>query len=245
MSEYRNFNPKLAFDLEGTLVDLEKFHHEAWRVVAEKLGVKFGPEEIRDFIGLGLDETSKEITRLGKLAGIQLDPEIIKTAKDKVYHDMLNSHTIEPREGVPEYLEKSLTLMGGEIVLATVTTTQDVERILGEARLKPFFKYILTKEDVKNKKPHPEIYHRAAGIVGVPNKDLLVHEDSPAGAKSAKTAGSPVAVFPVHENLSFDPKPDAIYMGWHDLDPRAVIDKIFGSANQEVKSDDNNEPGTK
>ena len=219
--------PEFAFDLEGTLVDLERLHQQAFEEVAERLGIQFGQNEFAKFVGAGDAAISKEIARLGKLARFKLNPKEIEAAKQTVYRDMLHSHTIVPREGVPEYLESSLLVVGGDLVLASVTPDDYAEKILAASHLKPFFKYVLTESSVNKKKPDPEIYLKAADLVGVDNAAMLVHEDSPVGVAAAKAAGSPAAAFPVHKKLNFKPKPDALYMTWKNLDPREVIDKIF------------------
>ena len=144
-----------------------------------------------------------------------------------IYHDMLHSHPIAAREGVGEYLERA-KLIGGDLVLATLTPDKDAQRILQEARLRPFFKHVLTETSVQKKKPDPEIYIKAAHILKTPNRNMIVHEDSPTGVAAGKAAGSPVAAFPVHENLKFNPEPDVIYMGWNGLTPDEVIERIFG-----------------
>ncbi|MBI2610709.1 HAD family phosphatase [Candidatus Kaiserbacteria bacterium] len=220
--------PALAFDLEGTLVDLERFHQMAFEHVAAQLGLQFGQGEFHAFVGAGDEAIAKEIARLGDLSNFKLDPKAIRTAKTEVYRDMLHAHPIVPREGAGEYLERA-KIIGGNLVLASLTPDKDAERILTGSHLKPFFTFILTESDVQKKKPDPEVYQKAAKLRGVVNPNMLVHEDSPVGVASGKAAGSPVAAFPVHENLKFEPKPDAIYMGWKNLAPEEVIDEIFKS----------------
>lgn len=149
---------KMAFDFEGTLVDLEGFHQKAFEAVADRLGLKFGPKEFTAFVGAGDAAIAEEIARLGKLTHFELDPEEIRKAKTAVYRDMLHSHTITPREGVPEYLEKSKLLVGCDLVIASITPDEDAMRIIDESRLRAFFRYVLTETSVTKKKPDPEVY---------------------------------------------------------------------------------------
>ncbi len=218
---------RLAFDLEGPLVDLEKFHQLAFEQVAKELGVQFGSKEFHSFVGAGDAAISTEIARLSSSPDFSSDPNVIREAKMRIYKDLLHSHRIEARPGVGEYLERA-KLIGGDLVLATLTPDKDAQRILQEAHLLPFFKHVLTETSVQKKKPDPEIYIKAAHILKTPNRDMIVHEDSPTGVAAGKAAGSPVAAFPVHENLKFNPEPDVIYMGWNGLTPDEVIERIFG-----------------
>lgn len=159
--------PELAFDLEGTLVDLEKFHQAAFQRVAEQLGLSFGKSEFLTMVGKGDAAIAKEIARLGELKTYKLIPEQIRKAKNEVYNDMLSSHRIEARPGAAEYLERSSTLVGGKLVIASLTNYKMAQRILEDSHLKPFFKFILTERSVTRVKPDPEVYLKAAGLLGV------------------------------------------------------------------------------
>lgn len=59
-----NHEYSFAFDLEGTLVDLERFHVNAFEETAARYGVIFGEEEFRPFVGNGDLAISTEIARL-------------------------------------------------------------------------------------------------------------------------------------------------------------------------------------
>ncbi len=128
--------------------------------------------------------------------------------------------------GVPEYVEKARTV-GGHLVVATLTPRNDAMHILQKSGLAPFFKYTLTEYDVVLLKPDPEVYLASAGLLNTTPNNVLVHEDSPTGVRAAKTAGSQVAAFPVHESLEFDPEPDAIYLSWIGLDPNEIYSRLI------------------
>jgi len=82
-------NMKFAFDLEGTLVDLEGLHQQAFERVARDLGVAFGNQQFRQFVGAGDQAISNEIAKL--VEGSQISAETIKAAKQAVYRDLLYS----------------------------------------------------------------------------------------------------------------------------------------------------------
>lgn len=217
---------KFVFDLEGTLVDNESWHQFAFEEVAKRLGVVFATPEFKKFVGAGGKAISEEIARLAGSRGEKVDPVDVRRLKDVVYRDILYSTDFYPRDGVPEYLEKAKTV-GGDLVIASLTPQKEAVHILQRSGLAPFFKYILTEEDVVLLKPNPEIYLRSAKLLNAKPGRLLVHEDSPAGVKAAKDAGCPVAAFPVHPNLRFDPEPDAIYLSWVGLDPKEIYTRLI------------------
>ena len=209
-----------VFDLEGTLVNLELQHQLAFSMVAEALGVQFGEQDFLKFVGAGDKAISVAISQM---AGE--DCFKVREMKNKAYDDLIRSASFEPREGVIEYLEKALVL-SGDLVVATLTPATMAETILINSGLSPFFKYVLTESDVKNLKPDPEIYVKAAEKLGVELRKMLVHEDSPAGVMAAILAGSPVAAFPVHDGLNFDPSPSAIFLSWADVSPGELYERL-------------------
>ena len=198
---------KLAFDLEGTLVDLELLHQQAFEHVAATLGVQFGKEEFHKFVGAGDDAISAEISRLLEH---KFDGPSIKGLKASIYHEMLHSQPIKPREGVNEYLDRAMAV-SNELLVASLTPPANAAYILGSAGLSRFFYYVLSNDQVRFKKPRPDVYLMAARTFDVPNSRMLVHEDSPPGVEAAKAAGSPVVVFPAHKNLRFSQKPYLIF----------------------------------
>lgn len=217
--------PSFAFDLEGTLVDLERFHQLAFAEVASKLEVVFGQEEFYQFVGAGDEAISKAITDLCRKVGRKIDHLEVRILKNAVYRDILYSNEISTREGVPVYLDRA-KFLGGDLVIASLTPKIDTENIITRTGLSLFFRYILTEDDVTKLKPDPEVYLKAARLIQIGNNRMLVHEDSPAGVKAAKAAESPVAAFPVYENLQFEPQPNAIYLSWIGLDPGEIYNSL-------------------
>lgn len=213
---------RFAFDLEGTLVDLEDLHQKAFEDVASKLGATFGKQEFHAFVGAGDNAISDAISRL--LEG-KIDGDTIRILKSAVYRDMLFSSRIEPRKGVLEYLDRARSVVT-ELLVVSLTPPENAGLILTKSGLSPFFYFAITNDRVAYKKPKPDAYLAAAHLFNLPPSKVLVHEDSPPGVKAAKLAGSPVAAFPVHENLEFDPEPNLIFMAWKNLDPLDVIEKL-------------------
>jgi len=72
---------KYAFDLEGTLVNLESWHQYAFEEVAESLGVVFGITEFNKFVGAGDEAISEEIAKLAGSIGEMVDPVKVRGLK--------------------------------------------------------------------------------------------------------------------------------------------------------------------
>ena len=90
-----------------------------------------------------------------------------------------------------ETVELLSLLREAGVPLAIVTGAQriDVDFVLSKRGLQGAFSVIVTEEDVKEGKPHPEGFLRAAALLGVDPGDVLVFEDSLFGLRAARAAG--------------------------------------------------------
>lgn len=91
--------------------------------------------------------------------------------------------------------------MGYILALATTTTNIQLNayrkfnrNIKEKANIDEMFKVILSKEDVKEKKPSPEVHNKIMQLLNVSPSDCLIIEDSLIGLQAAKNAGIEVAV---------------------------------------------------
>ena len=88
---------------------------------------------------------------------------------------------------------RTLKELGLRLALATSSPRDKVDQILVECGFTGFFEVILTRDDVENCKPDPEIYRKTLAGLSLPPQACLVVEDSAIGIAAAKAAGIPVA----------------------------------------------------
>ncbi len=98
-------------------------------------------------------------------------------------------------EGVAEVLTE-LRARGLKIALATSAVGSLIRPFLDRHDISRFFDAIITGEQVKNGKPHPDIYLLAAKSVGVAPANCLVVEDALAGLESGRSAGCQTVAIP-------------------------------------------------
>jgi len=92
-------------------------------------------------------------------------------------------------------LRRLVHLLGSHGVLLAIATRAsraECEQVLRQIELEEKFKLLLTTEDVRHPKPHPEIYQLALKKLAISAEEALVFEDTPSGIMAAKTAGIPV-----------------------------------------------------
>ena len=80
--------------------------------------------------------------------------------------------------------------------VATSSTRKFATRALGLAKIMKRMDFLVTAEDVKHGKPHPDIYHAAASLMKIAPEEMLVLEDSENGTKAGVAANAIVISVP-------------------------------------------------
>jgi len=173
----------LIFDLDGVIIDSMPFHQRAWQRYLEATGI--GSHDSLEFMH---GQRNEEIVRA--LLGPEADLETViahGAAKEQMYRDMLREQLGEQLvPGIAEWLEH---VSGAPIALATNAERANVDFVLDGARLRPYFEAIVDGSQVERPKPAPDVYLRAAELLGIPPRNCIVFEDSPVGVAAAVAAG--------------------------------------------------------
>lgn len=173
----------IIFDLDGTLVDTEPIHRDAWFEVMAKHDLQFGPEWFEQWIGKSDRELAEALERYYK---VPAKADLLQVQKRRIYHRMA-SELASPFPGVEELLQtlKSDFLLG----VATNSSDKDAAAVFQKTHLDEYFQTIVTADHVDRLKPAPDVYLLASKRLGLFTDVCLVVEDSPSGVKAAKDAG--------------------------------------------------------
>jgi beta-phosphoglucomutase len=184
-----------VFDLDGVIVDSMPLHNRSWRVYFERLNIDItdldrrthgrrNDDIVRDFIGAHL--TPEEVAAHG-------------AAKEALYRAIagpdLESYLVP---GVTDFLARHSR---DPMAVASNAETPNVDFVLDGTGLRGYFKVIVDGLQVKRPKPFPDVYLKAADLLGVEPKNCLVFEDSPAGVQAATAACARVVGVETHEPL--------------------------------------------
>ena len=226
----------IAFDLEGTVVNVEPAHHEGHLRVAEELGLRLTVEEamiqIPHFIGGPDEKVAEDIWMLsGRPVSVPVE-EVLRRDK-AAYNELVREMDISPRPGWYEvfcYFGEC----GLEVSIGSLTPTDQARMLLIQSRVGILFpaNRIVLKEHVANPKPAPDVFLKTAEVMGIPPQRQLVFEDSPRGVQSALAAGSKAVVgMPVYGSpAALIPLIEAgakrIFMDWREIAPRALIENL-------------------
>jgi len=107
--------------------------------------------------------------------------------KEKIYRD-LHAPFIKPINGVKEFITDARSA-GYRIAVATAAPRENLEFMLDHTGMYELFDVMLDDSLVNNGKPDPEIYEKAATLLGLQPEECIVFEDSQTGIKSAQSAG--------------------------------------------------------
>jgi beta-phosphoglucomutase family hydrolase len=210
------------FDMDGTLLDNMGVHMHIWVEFMHEMGVEIGLEETYKFT---LGRTNPEILR--DLLGKHLTDEeiiILSDRKEELYREHYRP-LMKPVAGLVQFLDSALAAKI-PMAVASAAGCENIRFHLEGLGLEKYFTILVGSEDVKNGKPDPEIFLKAAERLGVMPGDCLVFEDTPNGLEAAYRAGmSAVALTSTYprERLASHPAVVWIEADYTGLDPRELL----------------------
>lgn len=176
------------FDWDGVIIDSSRQHERAWELVAAEERRVLPPGVFQRSFGMRNDRVIRE------LLGWTNDPERIRQLserKEALFRSLIQQERVEPLPGVMPWLN-ALREAGVPCAVATSTPRANLECVMDQLPLRPFFPVTVTAEDVRHGKPHPEVFLTAAARLGVPPARCVVFEDAHVGVEAARAAGMKV-----------------------------------------------------
>ena len=170
----------VLFDLDGVLIDAKEIHYLA-------LNKALGPEfEISRQAHINVFDGLPTLAKL-KILSRKYNWD---SRKEKEISDAKQKYTIEmvsELEPIPHIVDlfKNLYQQGYKIGVCTNSVRRTVLTSLSKTNLMEYVDLVLSNEDVKNTKPHPEMYWKAMSMMGMLPENTLIVEDSPKGLLSA------------------------------------------------------------
>ena len=183
--------------MDGVVVDSNPLHRVAWEEHNRRHGLETTEDMHRRMYGKRNDEIVRDFF------GVALSDEQVfahGTAKEELYRELMKSRIADALvPGVRGFLERH---HGIPAAVATNAEPANVDFILGETGLRPYFQAIVNGRQVRNPKPHPEVFLRAADLLGIAPEYCVVFEDSHAGVRAGLAAGMRVVgLSTTHDDL--------------------------------------------
>ena len=149
----------VLFDMDGVIVDTEPLHRKAYFKMFEEYGADVDVEMFSTFTGASTQNVCEQIiNRFGIDAGWE-ELAAAKRGHFKNYFDTDPDFDLIPgvKELIQHYFENGITL-----VLASSAHMNTINMVFDKFELNPYFKAKISGADLKESKPHPEIFELAA-----------------------------------------------------------------------------------
>tara|TARA_R110002020_G_scaffold97708_6_gene233217 strand:+ start:36528 stop:37259 length:732 start_codon:yes stop_codon:yes gene_type:complete len=222
------------FDLDGTLIHTELLKARSYaqamvQLTQDSVSAEQVVEAFKNFIGRSRNEVVSGLatifrdiltTHLPNMTMEEIREKVLETRLSH-YHKMID----DPSFLTPYFCQYNLALLsalhndGYTIVVATMSNLAEVEKVIAALDIADKITLVLTREDVEQGKPDPEIYLQAKQRLQLQAAECLVVEDSLTGVKAALAAN--MKVFAVTNELT---KNDVVSSKI--LDPSFIINDL-------------------
>lgn len=182
----------VIFDLDGTLIDTEKYYRVCWPASLAEFGYHMSDEQTLSLRSLGRPFAP---ARLKGWFGEDFDYDRVRQRRKELFDQCLKREGLQCRPGAPELLRR----LKQENFITAVATATDPERTkeyLKRAGLDGYFDKVISAVMVAEGKPSPDVYLYACEELGLRPAECLAVEDSPNGVLSAFRAGCRVVMVP-------------------------------------------------
>jgi beta-phosphoglucomutase family hydrolase len=173
----------IVFDMDGVLVDSGAHHRAAWVSLCAELAV----EPPHEFWRLTIGRPAEEAVAL-LVGGVSATEAARLAGRKRAHYSEHARRGIVAVRGVQAYVAR-LEARGVPRAVATSAARVDAERLLDAIGLRAAFDTVVSADDVRRGKPHPEVYLKAAEGLAVTPARCLVFEDAVVGVQAARRAG--------------------------------------------------------
>jgi HAD superfamily hydrolase (TIGR01509 family) len=205
----------IIFDMDGVLVNSEPLHRKAYFDMFEEFNLNVSNRLYESFTGKSTSAICKELCEIFDLS---ISHEKLMLSKRKHFKTIFdNDPEFQMIDGalslIKNYFYNNLTL-----ILASSASMTNINRIFKKFDLDKFFKAKISGADLKESKPNPEIFIKAAELSGFNKSECIVIEDSTNGVIASKSAGIYCIGFnsPNSKNQNYD-KADLVVSNFNEI----------------------------
>ncbi len=194
----------VIFDLDGVLVSTDELHYQAWKKLADELGITdFNREDNVRQRGVSRMASLEVVLEKGDKEYSEEEKVEMAERKNDYYKEMLQS--LDDSAVLPGAFDTLKMLRERGILTAVGSASKNAPLILEKTGLLPLIDKISCGLDVTKSKPDPEVFLVAASKLELAPENCLVVEDAKAGIDAAKAGGmKSLGVGPFHNELGAD-----------------------------------------
>ena len=181
----------VIFDLDGVICFTDEYHYLAWKAMADELGAHFDREINNRMRGVSRMASLEIVleTYDGELS--QAEKEVLAEEKNERYKALLaNMSPADLSIDVKQTLDE---LRARGYQLAIGSSSKNAPFILRQIGLEGYFDAVSDGNNISRSKPDPEVFLKAAQMLGIEPERCLVVEDAVSGAEAAHRGGMKAA----------------------------------------------------
>ena len=181
----------VIFDLDGVICFTDEFHYLAWKAMADSMEIPFDREINNRLRGVSRMESLEII--LEKYPGdlSQDEKNALAEQKNAIYKEYLATMTPKDLPGDVKTTLDGLRNRGYKLAIGS--SSKNAGFILRQIGLGEYFDAVSDGNNIRNSKPDPEVFLKAAEMLGIPPENCLVVEDALSGVAAAHRGGRKAA----------------------------------------------------
>ncbi len=197
----KNDPEAFLFDLNGTMIDDMHYHLDIWfDVITKDLGSTLTKEQVRGHMYGTNYEVLTRIFGEGRFSHAEVD--IISQGKEERYQQIYRPH-LDLLPGLFSFL-KTAAQKQIKMAIGSAAPPFNIDFVVDNLNIRNYFKEIISGADVRESKPHPEVFLKAAKLLQVDPDACIVFEDAPKGVEAAFRAGMKcVVITTMHQQNEF------------------------------------------
>lgn len=174
----------VIFDLDGVICFTDKYHYQAWKAVADEIGVYFDETINNRLRGVSRMDSLEIILERAERAYTPEEKEALAEKKNDLYRRLLGN--MSPADLSGEVKRTMDALRAADIRLAIGSSSKNTKFILERIGLSGYFDAISDGTNIQRSKPDPQVFQMAAEFLGLEPGCCLVVEDAEAGIRAAR-----------------------------------------------------------
>jgi len=177
----------VIFDLDGVIVTTDDCHYRAWKKMADEEGIFFDRERNERLRGVSRMASLEIILERADRKYSENEKTELAQRKNRYYVDLIRQLT--PEDILPGVLNNLKELKEHGVKIAIGSSSKNTPIILEQIGLGTVFDAVSDGNNISKSKPDPEVFLKAADMLGIPYAECVVVEDADAGIVAGKAAG--------------------------------------------------------
>ncbi len=177
----------VLFDLDGVIVSTDNCHYKAWKQMADEEGIYFDEKINNRLRGVSRMESLEIVLERATKSYSDAEKAALAERKNNYYKELITALT--PADILPGAMENLEALKKNGIKIAIGSSSKNTPVILKQIGLDSYFDAVSDGNNIKNSKPDPEVFVKAAEMLGIAPADCLVVEDADAGIEAGRAGG--------------------------------------------------------